>query len=127
MATNSNRTSVIVAIIGAVALIITAIIQIHPWRKDAGGTVSKSIKTYILRGTVINEKSNQSISQAEINVVGRNEQYYSENNGNFEIIIKDSVKSIRVRVEKNGFLPYDKSYDLPNENVIIQLTKKPHD
>jgi hypothetical protein len=126
MATKSNRITIITASIGAFAVIIAAIIQIRPWKKDSSHVMNNKV-VFHLRGTVIDDKSNQNIPQAEIDVVGRNEQYYTEENGNFEIAIKDSVKSIRIRVIKKEYLPYDKSYDLPSEGVIIQLSKVQHD
>ncbi len=127
MSTNPSKTSIIVAVISALAIIIVALIQVHPWKKETVQVEGKSKAIYQLSGTVIDEQSNKNVSQAEIDVVGRNEQYYSEENGNFAITVKDSIKSIRIRVVKNGYIPYDKSYDLPNENVIIQLTKVHHD
>lgn len=54
-------------------------------------------------------------------MVGRNEQYFTEENGNFSISLDDSVKSVRIRVFKKYFKPFDKTYDLPNEGVIVQL------
>jgi len=82
---------------------------------------------YVLAGTVTDEQTEQSISQAEITLVGRNEQYFTEENGNFKIELKDTIKSIRIRVSKKYFQPFDKTYDLPNENIIIPLTKISHE
>lgn len=125
--TTSNKTAIVVAIITVIGTIAVALITAYPWNKQEHLKSSKISVTYNLSGTVIDEQLNQNIPQAEVDVVGRNEQYYTEENGNFKIVIKDSIKSIRIRVLKRGFKPYDKSFDLPDNNVIIQLIKIKHD
>ncbi len=127
MTYKSKNPAVIVAIITALGIICVAIIQYHPWTEKTNKIDKNFLPIHILSGTIIDEKTNLNISQAEINVVGRNEQYFSEENGNFKIQIKDSIKSIRLRVLKKGFRPFDKSYDLSNEGVIIQLSKITHE
>lgn len=58
-----------------------------------------------------------------MSIVGRNEQYYSEDNGNFKILFKDSVDHVRLRITKKGYHSYDHTFNVPESNIIIQLAK----
>jgi hypothetical protein len=112
-------------IIGALAAIIAAII-IARWSipNPAQPQMRTTYAKKQLAGMVVDE-TNNSISQAKIDVVGRNEFYVTESNGNFIIPISDSsATSIRLHVYKPGYIIYDKSFDLPSENVTIQLQTK---
>jgi len=106
-----------VALIAAAATIIAAIIQSHPFAKNE----SHAPRYKELNGIIINENSSKGIPNAEVTVIGRNENYVSEQTGNFKIKIMDTVTVVRIRVEKAGFKTFDKSYDLPSDGVIIQL------
>ena len=110
---------IIVAIIGAIAIIIAAISN----RQHSDSSTEKNNirpKTYFLAGIVMDENKN-AISGADINVVGRNEHTLSEKNGNFKIVFKDSVTTVRLIVTKAGFAKEDRSFDLPTEQAIIKL------
>ncbi|MBS1533316.1 MAG: carboxypeptidase-like regulatory domain-containing protein [Bacteroidetes bacterium] len=117
------RRNIILALIPASVTIVVALITYHPWRKDIQKPNGENNKCF-LSGTVVDASSNNSIPQAEIVVVGRNEQYVSESNGNFKIPFKDSITHVRIHVEKKSYVPYDKSYDLPSSDIIIQLIHK---
>jgi len=79
----------------------------------------------VIAGAVIEEFSNSGVSHAEIILVGRNEHYYTEGNGNFRIqLLGDSVDHIRILVSKANYDVYDRSYEVPSENIIIVLQKK---
>jgi len=121
MTNANNRTKIIVAIIAAVGLIAAAYIQFFPWNKKINDN-NKLRQEYIISGTVIDESTNLSISQAEVSVIGRNEIDYTQQNGNFKLLIKDSVDHVRIRVTKRNYLSYDKAYDIPSGNIIIQMT-----
>ncbi len=123
MAIQSHKTQIIVAIIGALGLVIAAIIQFYPWKKESMHKFKPSTVKFMISGTVIDEKTDENIAQAEINVVGRNEQYYTEQNGNFSITFLDSLTTIRLRVLKHGYSTFDKSFNIPQQNIIIQLSK----
>ena len=116
-------------ITGAVAIIV-ALIQFHPWdsnkQKEINTIVeNKEKKEKFLSGTVVEQVSNGSISGAIITIVGRNEQVTTNGFGNFKIDISDNdLSSVRIRVTKPGFNIYEGDFDLPYENIIIQLIKK---
>jgi hypothetical protein len=124
MVKNNNKVLIWCAIIGAVGVIGGAIISSKPWSKS--NTKTKEKIKYTLSGTIIDKSSSESINNAEINIVGRNEYYYSEENGNFHITLKDSSNEVRVRVSKEGYDMYDKSFDVPQGSIIILLHKKNH-
>jgi hypothetical protein len=124
MGGTNNRIQIVVAVIGVAGLLAAAIIQWHPWTESSGVSLKKPAHK-VLAGTVIEEGSNKSIELAEITIVGRNEQYYTEGNGNFRIqIAGDSIESVRIRVSKLNYHTFDMSYDIPNETVIIPLVKE---
>jgi hypothetical protein len=120
---NSNRIKIILALIPVIGAIAVALIS-HPWRKDVQPPKETNKMQYFLSGAIVDASSNNSIPQAEITIVGRNEQYVSENNGNFRLPFKDSIGHVRIRVTRKDYLPYDKSYDLPSSDIIIQLKHK---
>ncbi len=120
----SNTIKIILALISATTLIVVALIN-HQWHKDAPTTRKEMSKEqYFLSGTIVDASNNNSISQAEITIVGRNEQYISESNGNFKLPFKDSIEHVRIRVTKKDYIPYDKTYDLPSSDIIVQLKRK---
>jgi hypothetical protein len=111
-------------ILAPLSPIIIACIQFHPWSNSILNSQKDKKHEYYLAGTVVDETTNESISQAEVTVVGRNEQYITESNGNFRIPFKDSVGYVRIRIEKKNFRTIDKSYNLPTEDIEIQLSHK---
>lgn len=121
MEKSNNKIHIWVAIITTFGIIVVALIQAHPWKSAPSTTVQHKESKYFIGGTVIDESTNVNISQAEISIVGRNEHYYTEENGNFRITLLDSIQVVRVRVIKKNYLPFDKSYNIPTESIIIQL------
>jgi len=120
--TSNNKTIIWAAIITGIFSLLVALIQWHPW--DGKKNDYSENKEYIFSGTIVNENNNEGIALAEISIVGRNEQYYTEQNGNFSIKFEDSVDHIRVRVSKSQYLIYDKTFDIPSKDVMIQLIPK---
>ena len=104
-----------IAIIGALAVIIAAILPI------VCAKPSQPLVLRVFSGTVVDGATNDPIDHAEIMISGRNERYYTEGNGNFRFQIGDSTARIIIR--KNGYHDYDQTYDLPSERNIIPLTK----
>jgi hypothetical protein len=108
-----------VALIGAAAVIVAALIGIYPslrGHSSSGATIA---------GIVVDRDTNQGISQATIVIAGRDEQYTTEDSGNFRFEIRtDAPPSVRLHVSKNGFQPLDKSVALPAENLVLQLHKQ---
>jgi hypothetical protein len=117
--------SVKAAVIGAVALVLAAAVTaaLNPswWRHDAvtGGT-------FTIAGTVVDQSSNRSVGQALISVDGRTETYVTEDNGNFRFDLRGELPSdgtVRIRVAKTGYLPYDHTTG-PTERLTVVLRKK---
>jgi len=106
-----------------VAAVLGAIIALHPWSAKKPPLGKSTLITYFVNGTVVNAKNNESISQAEVTVVGRTEQTTTEQNGNFSLMLHDSLSSIRIRITKPGFKTLDISSVIPNNNLLIQLAK----
>jgi|SRR5580692_10362760 hypothetical protein len=122
-----------VAIITTVGLIVVALIRYWPHNAENVTTTQKrSVDSlvpprqiharYKLSGTVVDDKTNGSIVGAEISVVGQPKEYYSEQNGNFYLEVDTNL--IRIQVKKGGYDSRSESYFLPNESLIIPLTKK---
>lgn len=128
MAYRKIKTEIWITMIGAIATIIVAIVQFKPFQKNHQvSPISDKpiVKSNVLAGTVVDENSNMSISGAEISIVGIAEQYYTEQNGNFRINLANTIQGpVRVRITKSNYFTIDKSFNLPNESVIIQLQKK---
>jgi hypothetical protein len=129
-----NKSGILIAVIGAITAVIVALIQFWPHRSqpdttsnEKPGTIKAIESKHILRGTIVDEVSNDAIGMAELTLVGRNETYFSEVNGNFKIDVVDDVKEVRVRVTKKKYKINDKSYDLPGENLVIKLERESND
>lgn len=130
MATKNGKLQLFTACLTGVVAIAVALIEFQPWKKpimpfEERTLPSSTFKKALLSGAIVDEDTNNSISQAEISIVGKNDHYYSERNGNFKINISviDSIPTVRIRVSKSGYHTSDISYDLPTEGVIIQLSK----
>jgi|GEM_PF-4407197 len=117
MAEQSSRTSIIIAIIGALGLIIVALIQFKPWEHN-----DKKSAPLVFSGVVMDESS-AGIPNADISIAGRNETSSTDRNGNFHFEIKNGPETIRVFVRKAGFLTYDKNFNLPDSNAVIIINK----
>ena len=109
------------AMIGAFAVIIAALLPILCTKSSGPDPHPKP--RYLFSGAVVNATTNNSIGGAEISIVGRNQHYYSEGNGNFHLNL--DTNEIRVRVTASGYQPFDESFSLPQEGSIIPLTKVP--
>ena len=120
----TNRVSILNTILIIIGSIITTGMVIYFSRGTSNkGKVesTKNSKYYYLSGTVVDEVTNNSISQAKVSVIGGNEYDYTQINGNFKILFKDSISQVRIRVIKAHYKVYDQSYNVP-DNVIIPLT-----
>jgi hypothetical protein len=119
----SKSSAIIIAVITTVGTIIVAAIQFGVFKREP--TPNAIIASKALTGTIVDERTGQSISNAAISVVGSNLNYVSEINGNFKIEIKDTaVNELRVFVSKTGYVSFSKSYDLPSTGVVIALTSQ---
>jgi hypothetical protein len=115
-----RKSAIIVASIGAAGVIIAAVIQIYPAllhpEKDT---------TAVVAGIVVGEGTNKGIGQATITLAGRPEKYVTEDNGNFRIEIRAKIpESLRLHVDKAGFLPLDTTTQVPAADLVLQLRKQ---
>lgn len=116
--TNMRRPTIVAAIIGAIALIIAALIGIYP-------SLSNHKTDTAIAGIVVDQDTNQGIGQARIAVAGRSEDYVTEDTGNFRIDLHgDAPKRLRLHVSKSGFQALDTSVEPPAENLVLQLRKQ---
>lgn len=75
-----------------------------------------------IAGIVVDRATSQGLGQARINVVGQNQEYVTEDNGNFRIQLRLSVPGrVRLLVNKEGFHQLDATVQVPAENLILQL------
>lgn len=106
-----------VALVSAGAIVVAAIIGIYP--------AIRTSSDVSIGGIVVDQHTNQGIPQASIVIAGRAQQYVTEDSGNFKIVIpRESPRSVRLHVTKNGFLPLDMSVEVPAESLILQLRKQ---
>jgi hypothetical protein len=104
--------------ITAISAIIVAVIQFYPFRSSSNQKETEMV----FSGTVVEQNTNRPIGQAEISVVGVDQHYFSEDNGNFRLQIR-SQEIVRIRVCKPGYKVADISYELPSEGNIIVLVQ----
>jgi hypothetical protein len=123
--TNKQKLKLWGALIPALAGITIATLRFGLFDKLIGKK-NEPLYNYSISGTVVEEGTNNSVAQAKISIVGKNEYYYTENDGNFHITLSDhSLREVRIRVTKDPmYIPYDKTFDLPSEGYIIVLVKK---
>jgi hypothetical protein len=113
-----RRNSLIVAIIGAVAIIIAALIGIYPsLRKPTSEAAT------VLAGTVVERDTNRAIGQATIVITGRAEQAVTDDNGSFHIDLPAGAPlQVRLRVTKSGYQTLD-TIVVPAENLVLPLRR----
>jgi hypothetical protein len=79
----------------------------------------------IITGMVIDDKSRLGIGQASIVVVGRPEQYRTEDNGDFRFTVwTDKSSVVRLLVSKPGYRSMDETVRLPAETLTLPLQKQ---
>lgn len=78
----------------------------------------------IVEGTVVDEWSNDGIGQALISISGGGKSCTSVDNGNFVMDLTGQVKesqTVRIRVTKDGYKPYDLAVAVPAHEVVVPL------
>jgi hypothetical protein len=112
------KAAVISAAAIVLAAIITSILQPGWWQSKP------HLPSLVIAGTVVDQETNQAIGQANLSIVGRTENYFTEDNGNFRIQLHGSEledERVRLHVLKQGYAPYDGAVMPPTENLIIPL------
>jgi len=110
-------------LIPALAAVTVAVIGKYNFPFLKGNKIEETKSQMIIAGIVVDEVTNANITLAEITLAGRNEQCSTDQSGNFKIVLKDSLSEVRIRVHKANYMPYDKTFNLPNDNIFIQLKK----
>jgi hypothetical protein len=114
-----RKPAIVAACIAALGVVVAAIIQIYPSLR------TPNPENISITGIVVDRATNQGIGQAAISVVGRAEQYVTEDNGNFRIsLFVDKSRPIRLHVMKPGYFPSDQSVQAPADNLVLQLRKQ---
>ena len=107
------------AIIGAVALIVAALIGIYPQLRN-----HTTDAPTVLAGNVVEEGTNRAVGQATIVITGRVEQAVTDDNGSFRIDISAGApRQLRLHVSKTGFQTLDTVVG-PAENLILVLHRQ---
>lgn len=116
-----NKTTIIGAVIGAVAVIAAALIGAPWWRHPSAPT-----QPFVIAGVVEDQISRAAIGQATISLSGRTETYVTDDLGNFRIELRGSADQnhmMRIRIAKKGYQPYDEAVSPPVENLVILLQR----
>ncbi len=95
--------------------------KFQPWKSEPRSDL-------IVAGRVVTEDTNAPVPQAQISVAGRTESYVTEDNGNFSIRLDPGLgadATVRIRVQKRGFEPVDRTISSPATDVIIQMRSVP--
>jgi hypothetical protein len=78
----------------------------------------------MVTGTTVDAISNDAIGRAQITLVGRSESAVSDDNGNFTLEISGNGEpqiSLRLRVSKDGYTPYDVQITAPANGFVVPL------
>jgi hypothetical protein len=114
-----RKPAIIVALIGAIAVIVAALIGIYPQLRGRTTDANK-----VLAGNVVEQGTNRAVGQALIVITGRAEQAVTDDNGSFRIDIPAGApRQLRLRVSKSGFRTLDTVVE-PVENLILPLPKQ---
>src|SRR5690348_11507753 len=98
-----RKPTIIVALIGAIAVIVAALIGIYPQLRSRTTEEHK-----VLAGNVVEQGTNRAVGQALIVITGRAEQAVTDDNGSFHIDIPEGApRQLRLRVSKSGFRTLD--------------------
>jgi len=113
-----KKATIIAAVIAGACTIIAAVILYPRSPKPQPENV-------VITGMVIDQRNNLGVAQATIYVVGRPEQYMTEDNGNFRIVLLgDKSTIIRLHVTKSGYRTLDQTVRIPAESLTLPLQKQ---
>ncbi len=119
---SSSTVTIILAVIGLASTVTVALLQYKPWENHS--QKKESIEQKEFKGIVVDELNNDGVSMAKINILGYNQDYFTEGSGSFNLKLTGEESSIRVRVIKEGYVTHDKSYDLSGPSVVIPLRRQ---
>ena len=107
------------AVITGSCLLLGAVIQKYAWN-------TKPVpENTPIAGMVIDQGTRLGVPQASITVVGRPEQYRTEDNGNFSFAIwADKSSVVRLLISKPGYQPLEQTVRLPADSLTLSLKKQ---
>jgi hypothetical protein len=120
--TTNNKVTIWVAIIGAIAVLIAAIIPgVIPWIRGGGskkyisGAVSVSGSKAPMRGVVVQLQTNEGQLLT---------QDTTDRDGKFNVAIPDGLTAVRLFVSVEGYVPYDEKLPAQETKEDIQLVRQ---
>jgi hypothetical protein len=117
--------NIIVALIGAAALVIAA--AIPSWlsgNKKETPTTLPNVQFYKISGTVLDARTNDGVYNARISILGNTAFTHSDNNGFFTMEVSlEKPQVVNIRVSKDGFKQYEQAVTPPIENLPVMLRK----
>jgi hypothetical protein len=114
-----KRATIWAAVIAGVCVLSAALIQKYAWNPKSGP------ENIPIAGMVIDHDSRLGVPQASIIVVGRPEQYRTEDNGNFSFaILADKSSVVRLQISKAGYRPLDQTVRLPADSLTLALQRQ---
>jgi hypothetical protein len=79
----------------------------------------------VVAGTVVDQSTNIGIGQATIVITGQSSSFFSEDSGNFRIVLPGTDRSpVRLSVTKDGYYKIDQSVTPPTHDLILQMRPK---
>ena len=114
-----KKATIWAAVIVGLCTVIGAVLQKYV------STPKPQLENVAIMGMVMDQRTKLGIPQASIVIVGRPEQYSTEDNGNFSFTIwaeKSSV--VRLQVSKAGYRPLDQSVRLPADTLTLTLQRQ---
>ena len=114
-----KKATIWAAVIVGVLGLLGAVIQKYAWNQKSGP------ENIPIAGMVIDQRTKLGVPQASIVVVGRPEQYRTEDNGNFSFAIwADRSSVVRLQISKAGYQPLDQTVRLPADGLTLSLRRQ---
>jgi hypothetical protein len=114
-----KKATIWAAVIVGLCTVLGAVIQKYVW------SPKPQPQNVAITGMVIDQRTRLGVPQASIVVVGRPEQYRTEDNGNFSFTIwADKSSVVRLQVSKEGYRPLDETVRLPADGLTLPLQRQ---
>ncbi len=114
-----KRATIWAAAITGLCILLGAVIQKYVWNPKS------EPENIPVAGMVIDQRTRLGVPQASIIVVGRPEQYRTEDNGNFSFAIwADKSAVVRLQISKAGYRPLDQTVRLPADSLTLSLQRQ---
>jgi len=114
-----KKATILAAVIVTIGGLLGAVIQKYAWNSKSGP------ENIPIAGMVIDQQTRLGVPQASIIIVGRPEQYRTEENGNFSFVIwADKSSVVRLQILKAGYGPLDQTVRLPADSLTLSLKRQ---